>query len=249
MRHPADLTGAIRGEALPLYKWITPRNKGTASTVYHRGNCISRPRGFWLKYLALILLSAGWFLHAQEYTRGIGIYPGDPKEYTGPSLVIDAKTYRNLALHRPAYQSSAYDYNLTAQLVTDGIRSQALPQWLVASTSDAGVLNKIQREVFLDGNVTSSIEVSGANPWVEFDLEGGGEPPEVDHVELYLRRISNPPAGGWTYIVSGSDDHVTWKELGRANGADWPSMKFNGPSFGQSIAFAAPSRSRSYRVQ
>jgi hypothetical protein len=75
-----------------------------------------------LKYLFLALLSAGCLLHAQEYTRGIGVYPGDPKEYTGPALAIDAQTYRNLALHRPAYQSSAYDYNLTAQLVTDGIR-------------------------------------------------------------------------------------------------------------------------------
>ncbi len=202
-----------------------------------------------MKYLVLLLLSVGSFLQAQEYTRGIGVYPGDPKEYTGPSLVIDARTYRNLALHRPAYQSSAYDYNLTAQLVTDGIRSQTLPQWLVASTSDAGVLSKIQREVFLDGNITSSIEVSGENPWVEFDIEGGGEPPEVDRVELYLRRISSPPAGGWTYIVSGSDDRVTWKELGRTTGTDWPSLNFSGPSFGQSIAFTAPSRNHSYRVQ
>ena len=52
---------------------------------------------------------------AQNYTRGVGIYPGDPKEFTGPSLVADAANYRNLALHRPAYQSSAYDYNLSLQ--------------------------------------------------------------------------------------------------------------------------------------
>ncbi len=202
-----------------------------------------------MKYLFLALLLAGCLLHGQEYTRGIGVYPGDPKEYTGPALAIDAQTYRNLALHRPAYQSSAYDYNLTAQLVTDGIRERALPQWLVASTSNAGLLSKNQREVFLDGNITSSIEVSGANPWVEFDLEGGTVPPEIDHIELFLRRISNPPPGGWTYIVSGSDDQVNWKEVGRASGADWPSMNFSGPSFGQPIAFTAPSRSRSYRVQ
>ena len=158
---------------------------------------------------------------------GAAIYPRHrcvsrrPEGDTGPTLIVDAKTYRNLALHRPAYQSSSYDYNLTAQLITDGIRDQALPQWVVASTSDGGVLSKNQREVFLDGNITSSINVSGENPWVEFDLEGGGEPPEVDHVDLYLRKLSSPlPTGGWTYIVSGSDDKATWKELGRASGAE-----------------------------
>jgi hypothetical protein len=41
------------------------------------------------------------------------------KSYNGATLVPDTQTYRNLALHRPAYASSRYDYNLTAQLVTD----------------------------------------------------------------------------------------------------------------------------------
>ena len=67
----------------------------------------------------LILVLCSFALHAQNYTRGVGVYPGDPREYTGPALLADTNSYRNLALHRPAYQSSAYDYNLTAQLVTD----------------------------------------------------------------------------------------------------------------------------------
>src|SRR5208337_3303443 len=61
-----------------------------------------------------------------EYTRGVGVYPGDPRQDFGPTLVPDASTYRNLALHRPAYHSSCYDYNLTAQLVTDGIKDTHL---------------------------------------------------------------------------------------------------------------------------
>ena len=60
------------------------------------------------------------------YTRGVGVYPGDPKDYSGPSMVVDETNYRNLALHRPAYHSSSYDYNLTAQLVTDGIKETKL---------------------------------------------------------------------------------------------------------------------------
>jgi hypothetical protein len=72
-------------------------------------------------------------LGAQPYTRGVGVYPGDPRQDWSPTAEIDSTTYRNLALHRPAYQSSSYDYNLTAQLVTDGIRETALPRFLNVS--------------------------------------------------------------------------------------------------------------------
>ena len=206
-----------------------------------------------MKYFALLILVANLVSQAQQFTRGIGVYPGDPREYMGPALVVDSNSYRNLALHRPAYQSSAWDYNLTAQLVTDGIRDNALPQWIVTSTSSKGLLSKPDREVFLDGNVTSSTDVSvvpGENPWVEFDMAGGGEPPELDRIDLYLRKIYGPlPAGGWTYIALASDDHVTWTELGRSSGNVWPDMRIPGPSFEQTIAFTAPSRSRYYRVQ
>ena len=203
-----------------------------------------------MKSLALLFLSVTSVALAQQYTRGIGIYPGDPKEYMGPTLVVDANSYRNLALHRPAYQSSAYDYNLTAQLITDGIKETALPRWIVTSTSDAGVLSKNQREVFLDGNITSSIAVTGESPWAEFDLEGGGDAPELDRIDLYLRKFYLPlPTTGWSYTVLGSEDRTTWKELGRASGAAWPDMRIPGPSFVQSIPFTAPSRDRYYCVQ
>ena len=187
---------------------------------------------------------------AQNYTRGVGVYPGDPHEYKGPSLVADTANYRNLALHRPAYQSSAYDYNLTAQLVTDGIRETALPQWIETSTSSAGILPKRERELFLDGNVTPSVDVSGDSPWVEFDLRGEDSPPEIDRIDLYLRKIyERPLAGNWTYVVLGSDDASSWKEIGRATGSQWPDMSVAGPSFVQSIPFSAPAKYRSYRVQ
>ena len=203
-----------------------------------------------MKPIALLVLFTALISHAQEYTRGIGVYPGDPKEYVGPALVIDAHNYRNLALHRPAYQSSAYDYNLTAQLITDGLKETGLPQWIATSTSDGGLLAKNRREVFLDGNVTSSVDVSGDRPWVEFDIEGGSELPEIDHIDLYLRKIyGRALTGTWTYIVSGSDDRVSWKELGRASGSAWPEMNVPGPSFKQSIALASPARVHTYRIE
>ncbi len=97
-------------------------------------------------------------LQAQDHTLGVGVYPGDPKENFGPSVRIDSTAYRNLALHRAAYQSSAYDYNLTAQLVTDGIKDPALPRWIAVSTSQQGVLKKNEREYMLDGNWVTNVE-------------------------------------------------------------------------------------------
>src|SRR5271155_2878476 len=80
--------------------------------------------------LFLFLFSTALAIHAQPYTKGVGIYPGDPRENFSPSFKIDSVHYRNLALHRPAYQSGAYDYDLTAQLITDGIVDTALPGWI-----------------------------------------------------------------------------------------------------------------------
>jgi hypothetical protein len=202
-----------------------------------------------MKFLAPFFLLVVLVSNAQRYTRGIGVYPGDPNEFMGPSLVQDPGTYRNLALHRPVYQSSAYDYNLTAQLITDGIKESELPQWIVTSTSDAGTLGKTQREVFLDGNVTSSVDVAGEKPWVELDVKGNVAPQEIDRIDLYLRKIyDHALSSTWTYTVFGSDDGQSWKEVGRATGAEWPDMKKPGPSFMQSIAFSQPSRFRSYRI-
>src|SRR5512136_1345714 len=74
-----------------------------------------------------------------ETTRGIGVYPGQPDEDFSPSFRLDATTYRNLARLRPAYHSSAYDYNLTAQLVTDGIVETSMPRWVTVASWQQGL--------------------------------------------------------------------------------------------------------------
>jgi hypothetical protein len=181
---------------------------------------------------------------AQEYTRGVGVYPGNPAEYSGPAMVTDATTYRNLALHRPAYQSSSYDYNLTAQLVTDGIKDTRLPRWVSTSASERGALSKQDRESVLDRNLVTGVELRGPHPWVEVGLEGGDGAPEVDRLDVFAR-----PQGfardvaRWTCTVSGSDGERTWKELARKTGAERAARDYQ-----WSIALAAPSRSRFYRV-
>lgn len=203
-----------------------------------------------MKRLAILLLAITLSAPAQQYTRGIGVYPGEPSQYTGATLVPGGSAYRNLALHRPAYQSSAYDYNLTAQLVTDGMVETALPYWVVTSTSSGGVLGKQQREFFLDGNPVSSVDVSGDHPWVQFEMMGADAPPTIDRIDLWLRRIYVPHlSGAWTYTVLGSDDLAHWTAVGSATGTEWPSMNTREPSFRQTIPLDAQVHFRAYRVE
>jgi hypothetical protein len=184
-------------------------------------------------------------VEAQQYTLGVGVYPGDPKENFAPVSQMD-QTYRNLALHRPVYQSSSYDYNLTAQLITDGIKDTKLPRWVVVSTSEQGAVPKNEREWLLDHNWLTAASLKGKGGWVQIELAGGEGPREVDRIDIDARVRVGQASGlspGWTAVVSGSDDGQTWTELGRAAGADRPTREFK-----PSIALSAPSHSRFYRV-
>ncbi len=184
-------------------------------------------------------------LNAQTYTRGLGVYPGDPREDFGPVLRVDATAYRNLALHRPAYHSSSYDYNLTAQLITDGITDTRLPRWVASATSQQGFLKKNERERLIDHNPFTNVELRGAAPWVQIELRGGEAAPEVDRVDIAASAQSGlSPAEGWTCVVSSSDDGRAWKELGRIAGTGRTETGFKA-----SILFNQPSQSRMYRVE
>ncbi len=194
-------------------------------------------------FVALSLMAVA-SLAAQNYTRGVGVYPGDPKDYFGPSMRVDTTTYRNLALHRPAYQSSSYDYNLTAQLVTDGIKETRLPRWVVTSTSQQGLLKKNERERPLDHNPLTVVELKGTGGWVQIELGGGDGAPEVDRVDVQASVQMASPEPGWKFELSGSDDGAAWKELGRTAGSDRPSRLLKA-----SIALDAPAHNRFYRVE
>ena len=106
---------------------------------------------------------------------------------------VDDTTYRNLALHRPAWHSSSYDFNLTAQLITDGIKATTLPRTVVVSTSDKGVLPKIGRELTLDHNPATSVEVSGKQAWVQIEIRGGEAAPAVDRLDVDASGVAREP--------------------------------------------------------
>jgi len=201
-----------------------------------------------------ILLMSGLALvalEAQQYTRGVGVYPGDPRADFAPTLVPDTQSYRNLALHRPAYQSSSYDFNLTAQLVTDGIKDTKLPRWLSVATSDRGTLARQEREHPVDHNTVTRVNIGGSPQWIQIELNGGDFPLTMDRVDVTsaggFGRGGGQAAPSATYAVSGSDDGQTWKELGRAAPAG------GGRGFGAEpmpvpVRFSAPAHYRIYRV-
>ena len=181
-------------------------------------------------------------LNAQEYTRGIGVYPGDPKEDFAPVMRPDS-TYRNLALHRPAWHSSAYDYNLTAQLVTDGIKDTVLPRWVATSTSQHGVLPRNEREWPLDGNWVSSVDLKGQSGWVQVELGGGAEPLAVDSIQVDATIRADHQPENWTVTVSGSGDGQSWTELGHAS-----EMARPGGDIKPLVRFSSAAHYRYYRV-
>lgn len=173
-----------------------------------------------------VLLYAGCVM-GQTQTRGVGVYPGDPREDFSPVARIDQTTHRNLALHRAAWHSSSYDYNLTAQLVTDGIREQRLPRWLVAGSSEKAVLDKNEREWLLDGNWVTSVDLKGPRGWVQAGFLGGEGPVQVDRLDVEARlNVRNQGDAGWTVAVRVSDDGTNWREAGRVESRDRPKQEF-----------------------
>jgi len=178
------------------------------------------------RFLCLPFLFILFFVqptNAQQYTRGIGVYPGDPKENFAPILKIDAAHIRNLAQHRPAYQSSAYDYNLAVSCITDGINDAEMPGWIVTSTSSQGILGRDGREHVLDRHASSQQQIQGANAWLQIQMAGNYFIPPVDSINLTGSiAIDTAITQPWSITVSGSDDGQKWEELGKVSGEGLP---------------------------
>ncbi len=131
---------------------------------------------FVLTFITLLCITAS----AQQLNRPIGQYPGNPTEYYGPTQVAD-NNYRNLALYRTVYQSSSWDYNLTSQLLTDGIIDEKVPAWLNVSTPE-GPLPPHKREACIDGNEWTCNILMGGDTWLQYDWHGMNI--DIDEVEM-----------------------------------------------------------------
>jgi|GEM_PF-1674227 len=162
---------------------------------------------------------------AEQYTRGIGIYPGDPREDFSPVLIPDNATYRNLARLRPAWHSSSYDYNLTAQLVTDGIITGEMPDFITLATS-SGIISKNEREWPFDHNSVTETKITGSDVWVQLGMHQGKEKTFVTGISIEGSLVYDEKRpGAWQFLCSGSDDGVSWTELEKNTGWGFPGQE------------------------
>lgn len=165
--------------------------------------------------------SAESFERSDYYTRGIGSYPGDPSQDFSPALAPDYSTYRNIALLRSAYSSSSYDYNLTPQLVTDGIISDQQPQYLSLSTPD-GDAPKREREWSVDGGPYSRNTAAGEDTYFQYTLKNWSEPIGKLKFKGTLAYEEDKAKGGYEMLCLGSNDGKEWIELGKTSGKGIP---------------------------
>lgn len=176
-------------------------------------------------YILLIILLQGCGKKTNYYTRGIGIYPGNPDEDFSPVLVADNNNYRNIARLRSAWHSSSYDYNLTAQLVTDGIIATGYPDYISLSTSN-GELPKNEREWLLDHNSVTTVSIEGSDIWVQLEMSKGTDIKDITKIVLNGNvNFDDSKPGGWQFTCSGSDDGVNWDVLGRVSGSGLPGQE------------------------
>ncbi len=166
-------------------------------------------------YLCCLLAGvlAGCATQPARQTRGIGVYPGDPDQSAAPAIVRGDDSYRNLALHRTTYQSSSYDYNLTAQLLTDGILTEGPLSYVDLRSGNAAV-PKTERERLFDSKPDSRIALDPAAPTVEMAF--AGVPVTADRIEILgAATFQKGKGNGGAVTVLGSADGASWTVLAR----------------------------------
>lgn len=161
------------------------------------------------------------------YTRGIGQYPGSPKENFSPSLVPDNTTYRNIALLRSAFASSSHDYNLTAQLATDGVITNKQPQYLDLCTP-AGAVPRREREWMIDEGPFSRNTFAGADTYFQFSLYNYSEAAVKLNLKGMVVYDEKEAKNGYQIICLASNDGKTWTQIGNLSSNELPgkTMKY-----------------------
>ncbi|MCR4921512.1 MAG: discoidin domain-containing protein [Bacteroidaceae bacterium] len=145
--------------------------------------------------LLIVAFTAILPIHGQ-FSRGIGIYPGNPAEYFGPTFETDMSP-QNLALHRAVYQSASHDKNLTAQLLTDGERSTSTPAYLVVR-KNGKPLPTADREKTINESEWSSIVVEGSEATLSYEWTGMAVDADEVVVEGYVAYDDLRPSKGFS---------------------------------------------------
>lgn len=127
---------------------------------------------------------------------------------------------RNLAYHRMAYQSSAVDFNETAELITDGIVGEDITWSAPTLTSPSGSTSGMFDDMIYSGGSGSASE---ENPLIlQFTPS---KPTAVTRYDISARAGSNAP-GNWTF--EGSQDGENWDVLDTVEGNTFDTYRSNG---------------------
>ncbi|HOT54112.1 MAG TPA: discoidin domain-containing protein [Bacteroidales bacterium] len=161
------------------------------------------------------------------YTKKPGNYPGDPAQDNAPVLSADKENYRNIALNRMTIHSSSYDYNLTGQLVSDGIKSATPPSWINVSCHK-GDLQKREKEWLFDGKPDSKYRMSGEEVFIQLELSGSV--PVVTSMELIGSVTYNKEkAGNYQVALYASMDGESWELIKKEQGWGFPGTEKPNP--------------------
>ena len=168
---------------------------------------------FLFAVLCLIVVLSSCENTGESYSKKGSVYPGNPDENFSPRLIRDDNNYRNIAKNRAAYHSSSYDYNLTAQLVTDGIIEAEEPGFIIVNSSN-GILPKREREKIFDHNIVTSLSFKGNDIFIELDEKGNYPARKVDAISITGTAIlDNLKGGDWQIQCLGSVDGENWKPI------------------------------------
>lgn len=155
-----------------------------------------------------------------DKTRGIGRYPGRHSEAHIPQRSLP-NGYANQAWMHTTWASSSIDYNLTAQLVTDGILTQGEPPRVSVCTSD-GELSLRDREKTFDGNKVTSIYVMGDDAFIEYHWTGMAVSTHALRLNAWTAYREQLLQDGYAITVEASDDGTRWREVGALRGKALP---------------------------
>jgi len=160
--------------------------------------------------ITTLIVSCGKGNHAtDDYNLGIGVYPGNPAENFAPALVTN-KAHGNIALLHSVWHSSSYDYNLTGQLITDGIIETEEPHTISLSVNGER-LPKNEQEYLFDTNFYTRKNLTGNEVTLQLDFAHWSIP--ADRIWLNGYMMSEGSNRQMELTVRGSADGRQWTEL------------------------------------
>ena len=121
--------------------------------------------------------------------------------------------YRNIALHRAAYHSSAIDYNYTAQLVTDGIVEEGQPVYYEVLENGIPALKYRKESVFQSRR---AVHYKVYEPHYELAIVEHGIHNDVDAMRLNMAlkyRDGRPEQLPTAEIFATKDGGATWESV------------------------------------